>query len=53
MSESHRTDAPDILMVPTNDPRQSGDNSGIDTMNNQDISANVTVETSRTNDHVR
>lgn len=47
-SGSHRTDAPDVLVVPTTDPRQMGEAHGLDPMSsNQDISAHVTVETTR------
>ncbi|KAK7870183.1 hypothetical protein R5R35_012737 [Gryllus longicercus] len=47
----HRTDAPDVLVVPTSDPRQGGEAHGLDSMSNsQDISAHVTVETSRPHD---
>ncbi|XP_063230682.1 E3 ubiquitin-protein ligase UBR5 isoform X3 [Bacillus rossius redtenbacheri] len=44
----HQTDAPDILVVPSADSRQPGD-TGMDGMPN-DISAHVTVETSRSQD---
>ncbi|KAJ9581589.1 hypothetical protein L9F63_023236, partial [Diploptera punctata] len=47
----HRTDAPDVLVVPTTDPRQHGEGHGVDNVSgNHEISAHVTVETSRAHD---
>ncbi|XP_069676360.1 E3 ubiquitin-protein ligase UBR5 isoform X2 [Periplaneta americana] len=51
---SHRTDAPDVLVVPTSDARQHGDGHGLDNVGgSHEISAHVTVETSRTHDQPR
>lgn len=51
---SHRTDAPDVLVVPTADSRQHGDGHGLDGVGgSHEISAHVTVETSRTHDQPR
>ncbi|XP_067014137.2 E3 ubiquitin-protein ligase UBR5 isoform X4 [Anabrus simplex] len=44
---SHRTDAPDVLVVPTTDSRQPGDGHVLEGMAPQEISAHVTVETTR------
>jgi len=51
---SHRTDAPDVLVVPTTDSRQHGEGHGLDGVGgSHEISAHVTVETSRTHDQPR
>ncbi|XP_021934340.1 E3 ubiquitin-protein ligase UBR5 isoform X2 [Zootermopsis nevadensis] len=53
-ASSHRTDAPDVLVVPTTDSRQHGDGHGLDSVGgSHEISAHVTVETSRTHDQPR
>ncbi|PSN30861.1 hypothetical protein C0J52_20667 [Blattella germanica] len=51
---SHRTDAPDVLVVPTTDSRQHAEGHGIDSVGgSHEISAHVTVETSRAHDQPR
>nr|CAD7394223.1 unnamed protein product [Timema cristinae] len=53
MPSSHQTDAQDILEVPSSDSRHPAENPCIESLSNQDISANVTVETSRSHDQPR
>nr|CAD7423599.1 unnamed protein product [Timema monikensis] len=53
MPSSLQTDAQDILEVPSSDSRHPAENPCIESLSNQDISANVTVETSRSHDQPR